>query len=163
MSEYNFHPSIKYPLTLLIGPSGAGKSTLVGNGSAVISSDQLRAELLGSSDDQSNNLRVFETMRVLAETRLKLGLPVIIDSTNVKTKDRVSAAKFAPEHIPVLYRVINRPVAEKMRDGGWRNDVVVRGKPLIERHEEIFRANLKAILSGDGLPNVTVENLIREA
>ncbi len=162
VETFKFHWTIRYPLTVLVGPSGSGKSTLVGNGSAVISSDQLRIDLTGDMADQSQNDRVFGTMRELAIARLRLGLPVIIDATNLKTKDRMAAAMIAPPSMPILYRVINRPLADKIRDGGWRNGVSIKGMTLIERHEQIFQANKKMILRGDDLPNVTVENLIKE-
>jgi hypothetical protein len=53
--------------------------------------------------------------------------------------------------------VVNRPMALKKRDAGWRANVTMRdGATLIEAHEQRFQSQLKDILRGDGLSNVTV-------
>jgi predicted kinase len=165
--DYKFHDSIKYPLQIMVGPSGAGKSTqiavcvkegLISPGS-VISSDSIRHELCGDFRDQSKNLKVFEAMHEIAEVRLRKGLPVILDATHLRNADRIKAAKLVPDTIPVRYVVIDRPLADKRASAGWRAGVSVKGKPLIEHHDQVFKSNIKAILAGDDLPNVTVEDL----
>lgn len=157
---FQFHDSIKWPLTILVGPSGAGKSTWISKHNlgniSVISSDQIRAELCGDFQDQSKNNQVFEAMHSIAVEKLRRGLPVIIDATNIRNKDRLAFTKLVPERVPVRYVVLNRSVEEKKKTGGWRNAVSVKGRPLIEHHEQVFNSNLKEILAGDGLPNVTV-------
>ena len=47
---------------------------------------------------------------------------------------------------------------EKIKDGGWRNDVVIKDSSLIEYHENTFKSNLKAILNGDNDSRVTVQD-----
>lgn len=158
---FQFHESIKWPLTILVGPSGAGKSRwamgcCLDSAGAYISSDEIRQDLCGDFKDQSKNNQVFEAMHTLAQERLRRGLPVVIDATNLKNKDRLAFAKLVPERVPIRYIVLNRSVEEKKKSGGWRNAVSVKGMPLIERHEQVFNSNLKDILKGDGLPNVTV-------
>jgi hypothetical protein len=159
---YQFHTDIKYPLVIMVGPSGAGKSTWIEEElgteglKATISSDTIRQELCGNFQDQSQNLKVFEVMHELASLRLKRGLPVILDATHLRNADRKKAASLVPNDVPVLYVVIDRPLEEKKLSAGWRSGVTVRGKPLIEYHEQTFKSNIKAILSGDGLPNVAV-------
>lgn len=155
------------PLTILVGPSGAGKSTWLTSQTAktsftqsIISSDNIREMLCGDFRDQSANAEVFETMHEIAKLRLKRGLPVILDATHLKNADRIRATKLVPEDIPVRYVVINRPLKDKIKTGDWRNSVSVKGKPLIEHHDQVFNSNLKAILAGDGLPNVSVEKYI---
>lgn len=160
---YKFHSSIEFPLTIMVGPSGAGKTTYLQthcNMQNVISSDLIREQLCGDFREQSRNDEVFNVMHELADTRLHAGLPVILDATHLKNKDRVKAAKLVPDYIPVKYMVINRPLKEKIKDGCWRNGVTVKGRPLIEHHESVFQSNLKDIKSGDNLPNVKVELLI---
>jgi predicted kinase len=80
----------------------------------------------------------------------------VIDATNLRRKDRIAHAAFAPDGVPVRYIVCNRPMEVKQQDGGWRNGVMINGVSLIERHEQIFNSQLADILAGDHLPNVTV-------
>lgn len=65
----------------------------------------------------------------------------------------------APDGVGVRYVVVDRPLADKRRDGGWRNDVMIGDKNLIEAHHERFKSQLKDILRGDGLPQVSVVDL----
>lgn len=154
-------------LTLMVGPSGAGKSTLLKNAYSefahqIISSDKIRFDLCGNIQDQSKNDQVFEALYEIARARLKHGLAVIIDATNIRRKDRMNAAKLVPEACEVNYIVVNRSMEEKRRDAGWRADVKGKdGEPfdLIAKHEEVFKMNLKDIMKGDGLPNVIVHDL----
>lgn len=142
-------------LTLMVGPSGGGKSTWVAANvpaSHVLSSDQLRHDLCGDFRCQDRNDDVFAALHALARTRLKHGLPVCVDATNLRRKDRMTAAALAGGRAEVRYVVCNRPMAEKVRDGGWRNEV----PGLLEKHQQTFRSQEKDILKGDGLPNVVV-------
>lgn len=161
--SYMFHENVKFPLTLMVGPAGAGKSTWIESHvfapDMILSSDSIRYQLCGTIKDQSRNEDVFEAMHTLAKERLKRGLPVILDATHLRNADRIKAAKLLPESLPVRYVVVNRSLAEKKRDGGWRNEVMIKDKTLIEKHDQTFKSNLKAILSGDGLPNVTVVDI----
>lgn len=159
-ADFNFREGYTYPLMLMVGPSGAGKSTWLKDNveqSWVLSSDRIRADLCGDFRDQSRNQEVFETLHELALTRLKRGLPVVVDATNIRNADRKAIVNLVPSDVAVKYYVINRPLADKIRDGGWRNGVSIKGKTLIEQHENTFQSNKKDIMKGDGLPNVTVE------
>jgi predicted kinase len=159
---YKFHENFKHPLTILVGPSGSGKSTWAENyaptRSSVISTDVIRLELCGNIEDQSQNLKVFATAHELAQTRLRAGLPVVFDATNLRNADRIKVAKLVPERVPVRYVVIDRPLAEKHKTAGWRAKVSVKGKPLVDFHDQVFKSNIKDILKGDNLPNVTVQD-----
>lgn len=148
-------------LVLLIGPSGAGKSSYVKNvfpydQDAVISSDNIRGKVCGDFLDQSKNAQVFFIIHELIKTRISLGLDTIVDATNLRNADRRAIRDCANEMTKIEYHVINRPVEEKLKTGGWRLAVVNKGVGLIERHEQIFQSNLKDILNGDGDPRVTV-------
>lgn len=167
--DFDKHLGDKYPsggLTLLIGPSGGGKTNLCMynfgslNESQILSSDRLRHLLCGDFKDQSKNSQVFSAMHVLAKARLQHGLDVVIDATNIRDKDRKQFLDLAPPDCIIDYIVVNRPMEDKIRDGGWRNEIEVKGLPLMEYHERTFRSNLKAILNGDGDSRVTVENNI---
>lgn len=153
-------PPIADPLlTIMVGPSCGGKSQWVADNVPVedrLSSDALRILLTGSVTDQSKNEDVFTALHRLARVRLECGLPVTIDATNLRRKDRLACAALAPAGVGVRYVVCDRPMAQKVKDAGWRNDVLVKGVPLLEAHQQRFQSQLKDILAGDGLPNVTV-------
>lgn len=144
-------------LTIMVGPSGGGKSTwLKTQPDFVVSSDDLRDEFTGDFLDQSRNEDVFIALHRIAKARLDSGLPVTIDATNLRRKDRLACVALAPVGAGVRYVVCNRPMVLKVRDGGWRNEVVIGDKTLIEAHEQRFQSQLRDILRGDGLPQVTV-------
>lgn len=146
----------KGKLTLMVGPSGAGKSTFVANEKSykVISSDDIREEVCGNREDQSQNEKVFRIIHELVRTRIHAGLDVIIDATNIRRKNRLSLVNLANGG-SVEYVVIDRPMSEKLRDRGWRSE------RLIKKHNQTFQSNLKDILCGDHQPNVVVKDFRR--
>lgn len=152
-------------LSIMVGPSGAGKSTWLASPEAralgihpshVLSSDQIRHDLCGDFRDLSKNAEVFAALHAQARARLKHGLPVVVDATNLRRKDRMANAGLVPPANPVRYFVVNRSEEEKRRDGGWRNSLAI---DLIAKHEQTFRSQVADILAGDGLPNVVVFDL----
>lgn len=148
-------------LALLVGPSGAGKSTYASkhfNDAWVISSDALRYEYCGDFKSQERNDDVFEAMRRLARARLEFGLPVVIDATNLRRRDRLAFVSLVPSDTQVEYVVVDRPLLDKLSTAGWRAGVMVKGKELIVAHHERFQSALKDVLAGDGLPNVSVHD-----
>lgn len=148
-------------LDIMIGPSGSGKTTWLNNSisygeiseGTILSSDSIRAELCGDFRVQTRNDDVHAAMHAIAKTRLAHGLSVFLDATHLRNKDRIAAAKLGLPNCKVNYWVINRPMEEKIRDRDWRSI------ELLERHENTFNSNLKAILSGDGLAGVEVIDL----
>lgn len=164
-AEVTAHGGIKQGLlSLMIGPAGAGKSSWL-NGDAVtkynlhasqiVSSDQVRAELSGDFKDQTKNGLVFEAVHKIAKARITAGLPALIDATNLRRQDRLACVGLANGG-PVRYFVLDRPIEDKRRDGGWRNDL---GFDLIGKHHQTFQSQLKDILAGDSLSNVEVVDL----
>ncbi len=149
-------------LILLIGPAGAGKSAYAKSNfreHEIVSTDELRAQLCkGDFKDQSKNDQVFAAMRALVETRLRHGLLTVVDATNIKDRDRKALLAIAPKDCKVEYHIVNRPMSDKERDGGWRNKCLVRDGarhiPLMHKHEAVFKQNLPAILAGDNDPRV---------
>lgn len=147
----------KGTLTLMVGPAGSGKSTWLASNvppSMIVSSDTIRQQLCGDFRDQSKNDEVFAAVHALVATRLKHGLDVYLDATNLRRKNRLDAVALANGGA-VFYLVMNRPMEDKRRDGGWRNEV----DGLLEKHENTFNSQLSDILAGDKLPNVTVVDL----
>lgn len=149
-------------LTLMVGPSGGGKTYwLKANGyydqsGLVISSDVVRQQLCGDFRDQSKNDLVFSYMLDHYTTRLKYGLHTIIDATNLKKKDRMNFVNLLPKGAKGEYLIVNRPMEQKYKDGGWRNELDF---DLIEKHERKFRGNLQHILEADQHPDITVHNV----
>ncbi len=150
-------------LTLMVGPAGSGKSTIAKrlfDPQCVISSDNVRKYLCLDREDQSRDAAVWVAISLLVKARMTGGLPTIIDATNVRRKDRVTLAALVPQEMACAYLVIDRPLEEIEKTAGKRLDVVKRTKgqemSLVKRHDEVFRANLKDIRKGDGLPNVQV-------
>lgn len=153
-------------LSLMVGPSGAGKSSWLRSGdqlrydilsSHIVSSDDIRQNLCGDWRDQSKNNEVFAALHAIVSTRLRNGLPTVVDATNLRRRDRLEVASLAQGRCPVRYFVIDRPMEEKRRDGGWRNEIP--DFDLIGKHDQTFRSQIKDILAGDNLPNVTVIDL----
>jgi predicted kinase len=166
-------PSVEGPekpalLTIMVGPSGAGKSKWLTkpiahsfgvHPSHVVASDQLRADLCGDFLDQSKNNEVFEALHAIVKTRLQHGLATVVDATNIRRKDRLAIVDLQVPGGPVRYVVLNRPMEEKRRDGGWRNTLPI---DLLAKHEQTFQSQLKDILAGDSRPNVEVVDLRRD-
>ena len=82
---------------MMVGLSGSGKSSvsekICENLSkktdvVILSSDNIRAELLNDINDQSNNNLVFSTLHKRVINNLKNNISVIYDATNLNLKDR---------------------------------------------------------------------------
>ena len=83
-------------LTLLVGLPASGKSTyarekMANDNTIILSSDELRKELLGDENCQKNNDLVFKTLYKRAKEFLQNGKNVVIDATNINLKARRSA------------------------------------------------------------------------
>lgn len=151
--ERTIAPLFEPLLTIMVGPSGGGKSTWVRENAPadwVIETDHLRAIYCnGNIADQSRNDDVFYAAHRLTKARLECGLPVCFDATNLYRKDRMAVAALAGG-AAVQYVVCNRPMSEKLATADWRPTHV------LDKHEQRFNSQIKDILAGDGLPNVTV-------
>jgi len=91
---------------MLVGIAGAGKSTLgtsLAVGDAVyLSSDAIRAELLGDENNQEKNSDVFVEMANRTKEALKEGKDVIYDATNISRKRRRGLLQQLPKNIGKL-------------------------------------------------------------
>lgn len=149
MEKINLHT-----LVLMVGPSGAGKSTVIEylfDEHEVVSSDQIRAELLGDFRIQSNQEDIWAEVHRRVRQKLAFGQRVVVDATNLRFRDRkpfVDMAKLFG--VELVYIVVNRPLDKKLSTGGWRLDVA----GLIEKHDETFKNNLRDIMRGDGIARV---------
>jgi predicted kinase len=152
-------PRCGQSMTLMVGPSGAGKSRWARrnhDAAEVVSSDEIHVELYGDLAVDGDKAPVFAALRRRAIELLASGRSVCIDATNLRQADRLANVRLAPPDMPVRYVVVDRPMAEKEATAGWRAE-----KPgLLLRHEALFAQELPAILARDGLPNVTLVDLI---
>lgn len=81
-----------------IGIPGSGKTTVLkqaalNRGITYISKDDIREELLGNAEDQSQNRRVWHESLLRTNEALALGNDVIIDATNVEAWKRQELIK----------------------------------------------------------------------
>lgn len=90
-------------LYVLIGISGCGKTTWAKKQKAhleylvngkpyapcdILSSDELRKELYGDENDQMHNEEVFKELHRRLKDRMRQGISVIVDATNLSLKNR---------------------------------------------------------------------------
>ena len=77
-------------IVVLVGLPASGKSTYLERmGVRGLSSDTIRVLLADDERDQTNQERVFQTVRYLLRQRLAIGRPVTyIDATNLRPEDR---------------------------------------------------------------------------
>lgn len=146
-------------LVLMVGPSGAGKSTIAQNHFSpgeIISTDQLRIDLVDDISRQDMNRSVMIEAERRVRWRLSNGRRAVVDATHIRDSDRKHFALIGQDFgVRVFYMVVNRSVPAKISSGGWRNKVRLGRSSLIEANEETFVSNEVKILSGDqGLATV---------
>jgi predicted kinase len=116
-------------LVVLTGPSGSGKSTFAQRHFApeeVLSSDALREAILGDARDQTATEEVFRQLHGAAERRLREGLIVVIDATNVMVWDRQALLRLAERHgRPAVAIVFDLPLEECLAANSARPGRVV--------------------------------------
>lgn len=86
--------NLRNKLFMMIGLPASGKSTIAkeiseSEGAIIVSSDEIRKELLGDINDQSNNELVFKEVEKRIIEGLKEG-NVIYDATNINYKKRIA-------------------------------------------------------------------------
>ncbi len=141
-------------LVIMVGPCGAGKSYFTNKHfekREIVRSDDIRTEFAGDFMRLDKDNLVFQEFHRRIAAKLDAGQRVVADATNLRNKDRRDLAKIGHEReIKVIYVVVNRDIRAKHRHGGWRNDIIIKNRTLIEKHEETFQSNEAVILDGDG-------------
>lgn len=128
----------KSTLTFLVGPPGSGKTTyaekhLKNENTVVLSSDEIRAEILGDANDQSNPEIIFATLYARAKKNLKDGKNVVLDSTNTNKKYREIALQEFSDMDIVRQAIIFETSKKQCIARDKQRDRVV-GKEIIERY-----------------------------
>ncbi len=144
----------KVILDMMVGPSSAGKSTFIRNQYKpcdVVSPDQIRQDYsLGHSPEDLR--RTWEIAHALVKARLEIGLPTVLDATNIKRKDRLAVLGIVPSGQLVTYNVIDRRLEDKLTDRAHRSE------DLVLKHHKTFVSQLPDILRGDDQGNVIVND-----
>lgn len=95
-------------LILLIGIPGSGKSfytkkydydRIFKHNTTILSSDQVRKEILGDENDQTHNEEVFQYIKDTSVEQLEKGQRVIIDATNLSRKARQSITNYVDQKL----------------------------------------------------------------
>jgi predicted kinase len=142
-------------MTLTIGPSGAGKSKWSGEQPVdVVSSDDIRKEISLDGETPGDQSAIFDRVRTDSSRVLGAGRDVIVDAMHIEPEHRLRQLSIAPPDTKIRYVVIDRPLAEKQRDAGWR-----AGRGLIEKYDRLFAAQAEVALKGDGRPDIQVVDL----
>lgn len=133
-------------LKVIVGVPGSGKTTYcneyveshVGEPIVHLSSDKLRNELLGDTNDQSQNGRIFEEMKTRALNYLDAGCTVLYDATNITRKDRQHILDGCPKYVIKEAVVCWAPVSMCIERDSNRDRTV--GKDVIDRMLKRFQA-----------------------
>jgi len=92
-------------LYILTGLPGSGKPTWAARvlpNAVVVCKDDIREEICGNADNQSQNKRVRRIAMARAKEFLFQGKDVILDATHLTPKSRRDMAALAPKGMPVV-------------------------------------------------------------
>jgi predicted kinase len=148
-------PRCGQTMIMTVGPSGAGKTTWsASQGIETVSPDAVRDLIHGSGEAPGDQSGIFRHVRANSARILSKGRDVIVDAMHVEPQHRKRQAATAPPDIQVRYVIIDRPLEEKQRDGGWRLE-----NGLVDKYDRLFATQVTTALTGDGGPNVEVVDL----
>jgi predicted kinase len=145
-------------LIVMVGIPGSGKSTIAEEikntyNFKIFSSDEIRKELLGCANDQSNNYYVFKTLYERLKDNLTNGQNCIFDATNVSIGDRKGVFKKLKD---VEFDAIAYVVATNVEEAIHRNSLRDRKVPL----EDIQKIINKFVMPSveEGFKDVIINN-----
>jgi predicted kinase len=145
-------PRCGQTMILTVGPSGAGKSRWCeAQGIEIVSSDEIRSRISPDLEVAGNQAGIFRQVRTNSSRILASGRDVIVDAMHVEAQHRRRQSSVAPPDVRIRYVIIDRPLAEKVRDAGWRKE-----KGLVEKYDGAFSAQVEAALKGDNRPGVEI-------
>jgi hypothetical protein len=142
-------------MILTVGPAAAGKSYWsAAQGIEVVSSDEIRKSINADGEIAGSQVGIFQLVREGSSRILSLGRDVIVDAMHLEAEYRLRQAGVAPPDVRVRYVIIDRPLAEKQRDAGWR-----AGRGIVEKYDQMFASQLENAVGGDRMSNVEVVDL----
>jgi predicted kinase len=145
-------PRCGQTMILTVGPSGAGKSRWCeAQGIEIVSSDEIRSRISPDLEVAGNQAGIFRQVRTNSSRILASGRDVIVDAMHVEAQHRQRQSSVAPPDVRIRYVIVDRPLAEKVRDAGWRKE-----KGLVEKYDGAFSAQVEAALKGDNRPGVEI-------
>ena len=148
-------PRCGQSLTLTVGPSGGGKSRWSAEqGVEIVSSDEIRKETSPDGETPGSQAGIFHRVRTASSKVLEEGRDVIVDAMHIEPEHRLRQISIAPPDVGIKYVIIDRPLADKLKDAGWRT-----GRGIVERYDELFPAKVAAALQGDGRSDIEVLDL----
>ncbi|MBX9679819.1 MAG: ATP-binding protein [Gemmataceae bacterium] len=148
-------PRCGQKMTLTVGPSAAGKSHWSSaQGVEVVSSDEIRKSISIDGEIPGSQAGIFQLVRAGSSRVLCAGRDVIVDAMHLEAEHRIRQANIAPPDVTVRYVIIDRPLADKLRDAGWRG-----GRGIVEKYDQAFAMQIQNALRGDSIPNVEVLDL----
>lgn len=129
----------KQTICVMVGIPGSGKSTMaqkikgaLWHCPQIISSDEIRAEFLGSEYDQTQNSKVFDIFYQRLREAVGCGFDVILDATNttLKTRARIfkefERCKVSRGDVDIIAYVVNTPIEEVFKRNESRQRIVPR-------------------------------------
>lgn len=150
-------------LLLLIGPPAAGKSSfaraMVDAGlvapEAVVSCDAIREALFGpdTSSDSADPV-VFARMDDLVRRRLRAGLPVVLDATNVTSQARLRMIKWAKAARRPVWAATFRVDAQTALDQNATREKVLPEAAVLEYAHRMQANSSPAQLVAEGIDQI---------
>ncbi len=142
-------------MILTVGPSGGGKSRWSAEqGVDIVSSDEIRKETNPDGETPGSQAGIFHRVRSASSKILEEGRDVIVDAMHIEAEHRNRQTSLAPPDIGIKYVIIDRPLADKLRDAGWR-----AGRGIVEKYDELFSVKVAAAVQGDGRADIQVVDL----
>ena len=110
-------------LIIMCGPSGSGKSTIAKQiDGIVISTDDIREELLGDANDQSNGDLIFNTAYYRLESFMGSDNVVIFDATNLNSKSRKRAIELGKKYDAEIIAIVMKKTLEECIENQNKRD-----------------------------------------
>ena len=135
-------------LVVLIGPAGSGKSTLAGRllrPTEVVSSDACRAAVADDPRARDADADAFALVHRIVAARLRRGLTVAVDATNVHRRSRRTLLALARAHgRPATAVVLDLPLELCVERDLFRGDAAV-GADVVRTQRRLLERTLAGL------------------
>lgn len=138
-----------HSIVVLVGPSQGGKTTWARQNFPeweIVSADQIKLELQGDSLCTSTIPQVWDELYRRVEVQVHMGQRAVVDSSNLKPRDRQRFAELATKlGVEIFYVPIDRPLEVK-KQGIVDNDQLDQ----VVRTHSLWQSSQKEFFKGDG-------------